>query len=94
MGREVITLHSPLIDLKRANGVTGRLIYRIADWYCTGKKNKALLTFRYISVRSAMQYAGFNLAQAHGFVDMCNGRFVSGLRKIITGKERRKENKK
>ena len=94
VGREVITLHSPLIDLKRANGVTGRLIYRIADWYCTGKKNTALLTFRYIRVRSAMQYAGFYLAQAHGFVDMCNGRFFSGLRKIITGKERRKENKK
>ena len=86
--RVEITMHSPLIDLKRARGALGRLIYKIADFYCTSKKQTALLTFRYITVRSAMQYAGFNLARAHGFVDVCNGNFLKGLKKLITGKEK------
>lgn len=89
-GRVEITLFSPLIDLKNAKGAVGRLIYRIADFYCTSKKQTALLTFRYITVRSAMQYAGFNLAQAHGFTDACNGHFFKGLKKIITKKEGKK----
>ena len=86
--RVEITMHSPLINLRRARGALGRLIYKIADFYCTSKKQTALLTFRYITVRSAMQYAGFNLARAHGFVDVCNGNFLKGLKKIITGKEK------
>ena len=31
--------------------------------------------------------AQFNLAQAHGFIDICNGRFFKGLKKIITKRE-------
>ena len=89
-GRREINMSSPLIELKDAKGAAGRLIYKIADLYCTGKKQTALLTFRYITVRSAMQYAGFNLAQAHGFVDACNGRFFKGLKKIITKREDKK----
>lgn len=88
--RVEISMHSPLIALKDAKGAAGRLIYKIADFYCTGKKQTALLTFRYITVRSAMQYAGFNLAQSHGFIDACNGKFFKGLKKIITKKEGKK----
>ncbi len=88
-GRVTITMKSPLIDLKRAKGLTGRLIYKIADLYCTSKKQTALLSFRYITVRAAMQVAGFNLARAHGFVDICNGKFFRGLKKIITGREKK-----
>lgn len=86
--RVEITLKSPLIDLKNAKGAWGRLIYRIADFYCTSKKQTALLTFRYITVRSAMQYAGFNRAQAQGFIDICNGSFFKGLKKIITKRQK------
>ena len=81
-------MESPLIDLKNAKGAIGRLIYKIADFYCTSKKQTALLSFRYITVRAAMQVAGFNLARAHGFTDICNGKFFRGLKKIITGKEK------
>ena len=86
-GTAVIDMYSPIIDLKRAKGLFGRLIYRIADRWCTRKKDKTLLTFRYMSVRSAMQYAGFNLARTHGFIDICNGSFFKGLKKLVTGKE-------
>lgn len=86
--RVEITLKSPLIDLKNAKGAWGRLAYRIADFYCTSKKQTALLTFRYITVRSAMQYAGFNRAQAQGFIDICNGSFFKGLKKIITKRQK------
>lgn len=86
-GRITVNMYTPLADLKRARGLCGRLIYRIADMYCTSKKQTALLTFRYLTVRSAMQFAQFNLAQAHGFIDICNGRFFKGLKKIITKRE-------
>ena len=86
-GRITVNMYTPLTDLKRARGLCGRLIYRIADMYCTSKKQTALLTFRYLTVRSAMQFAQFNLAQAHGFIDICNGRFFKGLKKIITKRE-------
>ena len=89
-GTAVIDMYSPIIDLKRAKGLFGRLIYRIADRWCTRKKDKTLLTFRYMSVRSAMQYAGFNLARTHGFIDICNGSFFKGLKKLVTGKEGKK----
>lgn len=87
-GRVTVTMESPLIELKNAKGAIGRLIYKIADFYCTSKKQTALLSFRYITVRAAMQVAGFNLARAHGFTDICNGKFFRGLKKIITGKEK------
>ena len=89
-GRITVNMYSPLIDLKRARGLWGRLIYRFADFYCTRKKQTTLLTFRYITVRSAMQFAQFNLAQAHGFIDICNGSFIKGLKKIITKREENK----
>ena len=88
--KKEITLHSPLIDLKCARGAAGRLIYKLADIFCTASGQTAMLTFRYITVRSAMQYAGFCLARAHGFVDICNGRFFKGLIKLITGREKDK----
>ncbi len=84
--RRVIDMHSPLIWLKDAKGAGGRLIYAIANFYCTSKKQRALLTFRYITVRSVAQYAGFNGAQAQGFIDICNGKFFRGLKRIITKK--------
>lgn len=88
-GRKEIDMHSPLIDLKRAKGLFGRLLYAVADFYCTSKRQTALLTFRYITVRSAMQYAGFTLAQAHGFIDVCNGRFIKGIKAIISGRKKK-----
>ncbi len=86
-GRITVNMYTPVIGLKRARGLFGRLLYRAADFYCTSKKQTALLTFRYLTVRSAMQFAQFDLAQAHGFIDMCNGRFFKGLKKIITKRE-------
>ncbi len=81
--RTEITLHSPFIYLKRAKGMGGRLLYRIADKYCTSKKDPALLTLRYLYMRSIAQYAGFNGEQTKGLLLVCNGHLFKGLKKII-----------
>ena len=90
-GRAEITMYSPMIDLKRAKGLAGRLIYRLATAIVRRKGHTALHTFRYITVRGVAQYAGFNLAQAHGFVQICNGRFLRGLAAIIKKKSKKEK---
>lgn len=91
--RVQITLHSPMMDLKRARGLAGRLIFRLANAIVARKGRTALLTFGYIKVRGVAQYAGFNLAQAHGFTDVCNGRFLRGLAAIIRKKSKKEKSK-
>ena len=90
-GRVEITMYSPMQDLARAKGLAGRLIYRLANIIVRRKGQTALLTFRYVTVRGIAQYAGFNLAQALGFIDLCNGRFLRGLAAIIRKKSKKEK---
>lgn len=89
-----ITLDETIKDLAYSKG----LISRAVGKYFKNKTAKAsklsakkaadLCMASDIPLRTAVTYAGFSVVQAEGLVDLCNGKFFTGVKKMLTKKKK------
>ena len=79
----VATYRTRVLDLRYCKGVVAKII-ALSARICGRSKDKVkAASMEWLSVRTLMQYAGFNAAQAQGFMLACNGHFFKGIKKIL-----------
>ncbi len=89
-----ITLDETIKDLAYSKSLISRAVGKyfkrktIKASKLSAKKAADLCMASDIPLRTAVTYAGFSVVQAEGLVDLCNGRFFKGVKKMLTKKKK------
>jgi hypothetical protein len=82
--KRIVATYSTIIrDLWYAKGFMGKVFGFIAYHYSTATDKLIANSMSYLPLRSLMQFMGLNSVQAQGMVEACNGKFFTGLKKLI-----------
>jgi len=92
-GRVVADFYTPFSELKNSRGALSRLAVKFA-LSVAGRSPTAGGTMRYVTLRTAAQFARFDGVRAKGLVDFFGGKYFKGVCKIIRGEKRRKNKSK
>ena len=93
-GRIIAEFSTPFSELKNSRGGLARLAVRLA-LAVTKNNPTAGGTMRYVTLRTAAQFAKFDSVRAKGLVEFFGGKYLKGVGKIIRGdKKNKKRNKK
>jgi len=86
-GRVIADFRTPFSELKNSRGALSRLAVKFA-LAVAGRSPTAGGTMRYVTLRTAAQFARFDGVRASGLVDFFGGKYFKGIRKIIRGKKK------
>lgn len=89
-GRVIADFTTPFSELKNSRGALGRLATRIA-FAATKNNPTANGTMRFVTLRTAAQFAKFGKSRASGLVDIFDGRAFKGIGKLIRGEKKNKD---
>ncbi|MDE6667220.1 MAG: glycoside hydrolase family 3 C-terminal domain-containing protein [Clostridia bacterium] len=89
-GRVIANFGAPFSELRNSRGALGRLAARIA-FAATKRNPTANGTMRYVTLRTAAQFAKFGKVRASGLVDIFDGKPLRGIGKIIRGEKKIKD---
>ena len=87
-GRVIADFTTPFSELKNSRGALGRLATRIA-FAITKNNPTANGTMRYVTLRTAAQFAKFGSRRASGLVDIFGGKACRGIGKLIRGEKKK-----
>ncbi|MDE7168443.1 MAG: glycoside hydrolase family 3 C-terminal domain-containing protein [Clostridia bacterium] len=87
-GRVIADFTTPFSELKNSRGALGRLATRIA-FAITKNNPTANGTMRYVTLRTAAQFAKFGSRRASGLVDIFGGKAFRGIGKLIRGEKKK-----
>ncbi|MGN0818443.1 MAG: glycoside hydrolase family 3 C-terminal domain-containing protein [Candidatus Coproplasma sp.] len=77
------TLMTEIEDLKYCKGLTAKIFWLIAS-VCARSKNVVIAnSMTHLPLRFMAIFLHLDYVQTQGFIDMCNGKFFKGLKKII-----------
>ena len=87
-GRVIVDFTTPFSELKNSRGALGRFAARLA--FAVTKNNPtANGTMRYVTLRTAAQFAKFDSVRARGLVDLLGGKPLKGIGKLIRGEKKK-----
>ena len=87
-GRVIADFTTPFSELKNSRGALGRFATRIA--FAVTKNNPtANGTMRFVTLRTAAQFAKFDSVRARGLVDIFGGKAFRGIGKLIRGDKKK-----
>ncbi len=90
-GRITADFHTPFFELKNSRGGLSRFAVKFA-LAVTKRSPTASGTMRYVTLRTAAQFAKFDGVRSQGLVEFFDGKYFKGIAKIIRG-ERKKRDK-
>ena len=88
-GRVIADFTTPFSELKNSRGALGRLAVRIA-FAATKNNPTANGTMRFVTLRTAAQFAKFGKVRASGLIDIFDGKALRGIGKLIRGEKKDK----
>ncbi len=80
------TVMTEIYDLKYCKGFVARLFSFIASLYSRSKDEILSNSMTHLPIRFILLFMHYNEVQVQGFIDACNGKFWSGIKKIILKK--------
>ncbi|MDE7082408.1 MAG: glycoside hydrolase family 3 C-terminal domain-containing protein [Clostridia bacterium] len=88
-GRVIASFETPFSELTNAKGALSRLAVKVA-LAVTKRSPTAGGTVKFVTLRTAAQFAKFDGVRAEGLIDIFGGRYFKGLKKIIRGEKKKK----